>query len=310
MIKEKILVVDDEEDLRNLVKMTLEMGEFEVVTASDGEEALEKLYREKPSLIILDLSLPKIDGYEVCKRIRADVLYTYLPIIMLTSKVKVEDKLKGLNLGTDEYVTKPFEPMELLARVKSLIRRTRSGLSANPLTQLPGNVAIERVIDDVIRKNIPFAVLYLDLNNFKAYNDYYGYHKGDEVIRTTARIIIKVVKELGNKFDFIGHIGGDDFIVVTTPDKVDMICSNIIEKFDLQIPYLYEKEEKQKGYIVTMDRQNKKVKFSFISVAIGVVTNRLRKFSHSGEISSLGTELKKYAKMKGKSAYVVDKRKE
>ncbi|TET39777.1 MAG: diguanylate cyclase, partial [Elusimicrobia bacterium] len=153
-----------------------------------------------------------------------------------------------------------------------------------------------------------FAVLYLDLSNFKSFNDKYSYLRGDKVLRITAQIILKAVKQKGNPDDFIGHIGGDDFIVVTSPDKVDALCRSIIKDFGQEIPSLYDEEDRKRKYIITKDRLNKTTKFPLMTIAIGVVTNKSRKFASPAEISDVGAELKKYAKLKKGSSYVVDKR--
>lgn len=308
MVKEKILVIDDEENIANLVKDILEGEGFEVMLAYDGEVALEKMHQSPPDLVILDLRLPGMSGYQVCQQIREDVSLTHIPIIMLTAKGSTSDKVIGLSFAPDDYVTKPFQEEELVARVRTHLTRTASDLSANPLTKLPGNVPLTQALERCLSQERLFAVLYLDLSNFKAFNDKYSYLRGDKVIRMTAQIIVKIIKEKGNANDFIGHIGGDDFIIVTTPDKVDMLCTNIIKDFGREIPNLYDEEDRERGYIITKDRLNRITKFPLLTISIGVVTNKLRKFTSPAEISDVGAELKRYAKMKKGSNYVVDKR--
>lgn len=308
MSGEKILVIDDEEDIANLVKTTLEGEGFEVTIAYDGEGALEKIHQISPDLVILDLRLPGMSGYQVCQKIREDISLAHIPIIMLTAKGSTSDKVIGLSFAPDDYVTKPFQGEELVARVKTHLTRTASDISANPLTKLPGNIPLAQALERCLSQNRLFAVLYLDLSNFKSFNDKYSYLRGDKVIRTTAQIILKAVKEKGNPGDFIGHIGGDDFIIITTPDKVDILCRSIIKDFDQEIPNLYDEEDRKRGYIVTKDRLNKTRKFPLMTISIGVVTNKSRKFTSPAEISDVGAELKRYAKLKKKSSYVVDKR--
>jgi diguanylate cyclase (GGDEF)-like protein len=310
MSKEKILVIDDEENIANLVKDILEGEGFQVTLAYNGEEALEKIHQAPPDLVILDLRLPGMSGYQVCQKIREDVSFTHMPIIMLTAKGSTADKVIGLSFAPDDYVTKPFQEEELVARVRTHLTRTASDLSANPLTKLPGNIALTEAIERCLTRDRLFAVLYLDLSNFKAFNDNYSYLRGDKVLRTTAEIILKVVKEKGNTDDFIGHIGGDDFIVITSPDKVDGLCRGMIKDFDHEIPNLYDEKDRKKGYIITKDRLNRTTKFPLLTISIGVVTNKSRKFSSPAEISDVGTELKRYAKLKKGSSYVVDKREE
>jgi diguanylate cyclase (GGDEF)-like protein len=310
MSKEKILVIDDEENIANLVKDILEGEGFQVTLAYNGEEALEKIHQAPPDLVILDLRLPGMSGYQVCQSIREDVSLAHIPIIMLTAKGSTSDKVIGLSFAPDDYITKPFQEEELVARVKTHLTRTASDLSANPLTKLPGNIALTEALERCLTRGRLFAVLYLDLSNFKAFNDNYSYLRGDKVLRTTAEIILKVVKEKGNTDDFIGHIGGDDFIVITSPDKVDGLCRGMIKDFDQEIPNLYDEKDRKKGYIITKDRLNRTTKFPLLTISIGVVTNKSRKFSSPAEISDVGGELKRYAKLKKGSSYVVDKREE
>jgi len=308
MSKEKILVIDDEENIANLVKDILESEGFEVTLAYDGEWALEKIHQITPDLVILDLRLPGMSGYQVCQKIREDISLAHIPIIMLTAKGSTSDKVIGLSFAPDDYVTKPFQAEELVARVKTHLTRTASDISANPLTKLPGNIPLTQALERCLSQDHLFAVLYLDLSNFKAFNDKYSYLRGDKVIRTTAQIILKVIKEKGNPGDFIGHIGGDDFIIITTPDKVDVLCRGIIKDFDQEIPNLYDEEDRKREYIVTKDRLNKTMNFPLMTISIGVVTNKSRKFISPAEISDVGAELKRYAKLKKGSGYVVDKR--
>ena len=154
---------------------------------------------------------------------------------MLTGKGDLADKVGGIDSGADDYIVKPFEPQELIARIRMIIRRAQRDLEANPLTRLPGNVSILNELQRKIDQNSIFAICYIDLDKFKSYNDKYGFEHGDEVIKETARILIRTKRELGNPDDFIGHIGGDDFVAITTPDKVDALCQKIIDDFDIAI---------------------------------------------------------------------------
>jgi diguanylate cyclase (GGDEF)-like protein len=197
----------------------------------------------------------------------------------------VEDKVAGLEAGADDYITKPFDNLELVARVKTHLRRAKQEKSFNPLTGLPGNILIEEEIKhrvaDTKRK---FAVLYVDLDNFKAFNDVYGFLKGDEVIKFVAHIMNKNVKDLGNPDDFVGHIGGDDFITITTPEKLEVICRAIINQFDSTISLFYSSEDRKRGYIVTRDRTNQEIQYPFMSLSIAVVSNEKRNIENHWQV--------------------------
>ena len=154
----------------------------------------------------------------------------------------------------------------------------------------------------------PFACCYVDLDKFKAYNDKYGFEHGDAVIRETGRILIRAAGQSGKPDDFIGHIGGDDFVLITTPDVVDKICQDIIAEFEKASPLFYNEADRKKGYIIAHDRKGKEMKVPLLSISIGVVTNEKRKIEHVAQISEIGAELKSFAKSLERSNYVKDKR--
>ncbi|MBU4305575.1 MAG: response regulator [Candidatus Omnitrophica bacterium] len=309
MRKQKILIIDDEPDIRDVLKITLEGEGFDVCEAQDGVDGLEKVHKTSPDLVILDYKMPKMDGHEVCRILKKDILLRHMPIIMLTGKGELKDKVQGINAGADDYIVKPFEPQELVARIKMIVRRSTRDLDANPLSRLPGNVTIMSELEAAINSGKQFAVCYLDLDKFKAFNDTYGFEHGDEVIRETARIILNVVHEQGNPDDFVGHIGGDDYVFLTTLDKAEELCIKIIENFDQAAPTFYTNEDRQRGYVVAKDRQGKELRLPLISISIGIVTNEHRTISHVAEIGEIGAELKKLAKSKQKSNFVRDSRK-
>lgn len=302
-----VLVVDDDPDILELLVASLE-SEFRVVKASAGTEALERIKSSTPDLLVLDYNLPDILGVDICKILRKDPLFFHIPILMLTGKGEVEDKVKGLESGADDYMVKPFNPQELVARIRMLIRRSGVNLDANPLTRLPGNVSINRELTENIDTNELFAVLYIDIDQFKALNDYYGFARGDDLIKETARIIINAVQQKGTVNDFIGHIGGDDFVIITIPACAEEIAKAIISAFDKTSPKFFEEADRIKGYIETKNREGQIRKFTFPTISIGIVTNVSRTFTHPAQISSLGAEIKSLAKKIPESKYLFDQR--
>jgi diguanylate cyclase (GGDEF)-like protein len=305
----RVLVVDDEPDIRDVLKITLEAENYEVIEAENGEEAIKLIALKTPDLVLLDYKMPKMDGREVCRRVKKDILLRHLPIIMVTGKGEITDKVDGIDAGADDYIVKPFEPEELLAHIKMILRRAEIDLEANPLTRLPGNISILKELNQRLDSKDYFAVCYVDLDKFKAYNDIYGFERGDNVIKETARILLRTIKELGNPEDFVGHIGGDDFVVITTIPKADAIASRIIENFDQAIRGFYNETDWNNGYLIAHDRQGVERKFPLLSISLGVVTNEFRKIDHVAQIGEIGAELKAYAKSMKKSNFVVDKRK-
>jgi len=305
----RVLIADDDPDIRDVLKLTLLSEEnYEVIEAKDGKEALNIITTKPLDLVLLDYQMPKMDGREVCAKIKKDLLLRHVPIIMVTGRGDIRDKVGGIDAGADDYVVKPFEPQELMARIRMILRRTERDLEANPLTRLPGNVAILNELSKKLDSKALFAVCYVDLDKFKSYNDKYGFEHGDDVIRETARILIRATQEQGNPDDFIGHIGGDDFVVVTKLETADNICKKIIEEFEKTAPGFYNETDRKRGYIVTKDRQGIERHIPLLSVSIGVVTNENRKIEHVAEIGEIGAELKSYAKSLERSNYVKDQR--
>ena len=308
MPKARIIIIDDDEDIRDVLKLALTEEGYEVLEAENGLVGFELIKNKNPNLVIVDYKMPKMTGPELCAVVKKDILMSHLPIIMLTGKGDVLDKVSGINAGADDYIVKPFEPQELLARIKMTLRRSERDLDANPLTRLPGNVSILNELQNRIDKKSPLAVLYIDLDKFKVYNDKYGFSHGDEAIRETARLLIRATQELGNPDDFIGHIGGDDFVVVTTPLKVDAICQKIVRDFEVASPSFYNEDDRKAGFISGRDRKGVEQKFGLLSVSIGVVTNEKKELTHVAQIGEIGAELKEAAKRIERSSYVKDKR--
>ncbi len=307
MYKLKVLVVDDDPFILEVIEITLK-EDYEIIKATTGNEAWEKIKEENPDVLILDYMLPDLWGTEICKTLRRDPLWMHLPILMLTGKGEISDKVRGLEAGADDYMVKPFAPKELLARIRMLIRRAQINLDANPLTRLPGNVGIYKELEERIKSKETFAVLYIDLDNFKALNDYYGFERGDRVIKETANILINAIQEKGKDTDFIGHIGGDDFVIVTGVDNAEGVAKKIINDFDRISPNFFDEKDRLKGYIETLSREKEMRRFGFITISIGIVTNVSREFNHVGQISSLGAEVKSLAKKFNQSKYIIDKR--
>jgi diguanylate cyclase (GGDEF)-like protein len=310
MMRPRVLLVDDDPDILDVLEITLSEDNYDISKARDGEEAL-KVIRSRPfDLIILDHNMPKMTGREVCAEIKKDILLRHIPVLMVTGKGEVHDKVCGLEAGADDYIVKPFEPKELLARIRMTLKRSERDLDANPLTRLPGNISIIGELSERIDKKEKFAVCYVDLNKFKAYNDSYGFEHGDDIIKETARILIRAVQETGTDSDFIGHIGGDDFVVITKVEAAEAISARIIADFDLSAPNFYNETDRKNGYILAKDRAGNMQKVPLVSVSIGIVTNELRKIEHVAQVGEIGAELKAFAKSKEGSTYVKDKRKE
>ncbi|HWH33667.1 MAG TPA: response regulator [Egibacteraceae bacterium] len=308
-MRDTILVVDNEPDILRFVDVNLRLEGFDVVTAADGEEALERAFELRPALIVLDVMMPKLDGFEVCRRLRADSRTRMIPVIILTAKTTMIDKVVGLTAGADDYVLKPFDPIELVARVRTTLKRSAELLDSSPLTGLPGNHAIGQELARRLADDAAIAAIYADLNEFKAFNDRYGFLKGDEVIVLLADCLREALREHAGDDGFLGHIGGDDFIALCTPAQVPLVCERVIELFDGRIPGLYDPEESARGWIEIEDRRGELRRYRIMTVAMGVATTERRQFSDHRELVQVATEMKNYVKRnRHSSAYAVDVR--
>ncbi len=305
---ETILVVDDDPDIARFVEVNLRSAGYDVVVAGDGEQALERAADLRPDLVLLDVMMPRIDGFEVAQRLRKNPQTANTSIIMLTAKALSADKVTGLQSGADDYIIKPFDPIELLARVKGTLRRAKEMRNLSPLTGLPGNIRIQEEIERQVREGHEFAVLYCDLDNFKAYNDQKGFVRGDRLIQATARIIQDAVVEGSGAEGFVGHVGGDDFVAVVEPEMAEDVAKRVCERFDQDRSLYYEDEDLERGFVRMEDRKGVEQDIPLVSVSVGIATTSKRAFAHYGEAVAVATEMKQFAKRDGGSSYAVDRR--
>lgn len=310
MAGEKILVVEDNKDLLQVLNEVLNRDGYQTVFARSGKDALEMARTELPNLVILDLRIPEPDGFEVTAVLKDNFRTAHIPILMITGVwLEIENKVKGLHIGADDYIIKPFDNQELLARVEATLRREHIARDSNPLTELPGNKAIAREIDRRLTKKEPLAILYNDLDNFKPFNDYYGYSRGDIAIKEIADLISSSVEEFGNQEDFIGHIGGDDFIIITTPDRIEPVSTKIFDGLTEISSRLYKEEDVLKGYFEVEDRRGEIRRFTpRFRMTIAGVTNLKIDFESHLQVSDRLAELKHFGKAQGGDILVVDRR--
>src|SRR5262249_21214157 len=255
-----------------------------------GEEGLSYALREVPQLLLLDIVLPGIDGFEVVQRLRAHAKTAHIPVVMLSARPDTADRVLNFDLRVDDFLTKPYNHDELMARINLRLRQMRENL-LNPLTGLPGGLAVERAIESQLGGGAPWSILYLDLDNFKAYNDVYGFLRGNDLIQLVARLAAETVREDGNLGDFVGHIGGDDFVIVTTPDRVATLCERLIARWDAESRDYYDPADLADGVLVAVDRQGHQQAFPLVAVSIGVVTNAHRPVKSIEAVSQIAAEV-------------------
>ena len=306
--EEKIVIINNDSDILDLTEIYLQAKGYQTVSAMTGDEGLEIVRNDPPSLILLDLDLPDTRGTDVIEALKMDPALWHIPIIFFTAKTNMEEKTLGMQLGADDYVVKPFEPEELLSRVKMILIRTSHILDASPLTKLPGNTSINTKITQLIEQPGKYAICYLDIDHFKAFNDEYGFSQGDLVLENTAALLTDILENNMAKPPFIGHIGGDDFVFIVSPEYADSCCRKIIKVFDTMAAGLYSETDRKNGFITVRDRSGKKRETPLMSLSIAVITNEQKQISHIAEINAIATELKKHAKSFAGSIFVKDRR--
>ena len=305
---EKILVVDDDPDIVKFIEVTLTRAGFDVGVAFDGRDALERVSEWRPDLVLLDIMLPTIDGFEVAHELRRSARLTGMAIIIVSARGLPEDRLRGLSIGVDDYIVKPFEPDILLARVRAALRRLHDMRSLSPLTGLPGTVLIEEEIRRALERDDDFALLYVDLDNFKVLNDTKGWDVGNQVILAAARVIDEAVTRFAGPGGFVGHIGGDDFVALVPADVAEQTATWVCKRFDEDVGAFYGPDELDRGYVEATDRRGARVRHALVTISVGIATTAVRSFSEFGEVVSVATEMKQAAKRAEGSCYAVDRR--
>ncbi len=305
---EQILVVDDDPDILKFVEMNLELEGFDVALAGGGREALEKAKASPPDLMLLDVMMPEIDGLTVLKRMRSDPLTANIPVIVLTARSLAEDRVKGLDLGADDYITKPFDLEELIARIRTVLRRSQQMRDLSPLTGLPGNFQIASELERRVERGKDFAVVHADLDNFKAFNDHYGFLRGDAVIKFTAKVLNEAASTIGDEDAFVGHVGGDDFVAVVNDHNAEPFCEYVVTNFDDGILDFYDTVDALQGYIEVTDRRGERHAFPVCSLSMGVATSARKALTSEWEASSVASEMKEVAKRTPGTNYQIDRR--
>lgn len=299
----RVLLVDDDESIRAICEEVLTNTGYGVRSAGSIAEAREAIRESRPDLMLLDVSLPDGDGFSFLEELKAERASSHLPVIFISARSDTHAKVRALKLGGDDYLVKPFDAIELGARVESVLRRKENELGSSPTTQLPGSGAIEREVQRRLAERKPFAFCYLDLDNLKAYNDYYGFAKADGVIKQTGDLLREIVGQEGAPGDFLGHVAGDDFVLVVDPGRVDAICQRAIESFDRIIPLYYDRQDRERGYIEAEDRYGERRRFPLMSVSIVAVMVEPGQADHA-TLAKLAAELKKRAKAIPGSVYL------
>lgn len=307
----RILVADKDRLVLSLVSTRLTARGYEVVEVTDKEDVLRYIDTEPVDLILLSTEVDRYGGTYLIEHIRHRPHLTTVPVIMMTEKDHLAELMVGQDCGFDDFLIKPFDAFTLQLRVAINIRRARDRVDANALTHLPGNHAIGRYVQRKIEKGEKFSVLYIDINHFKAFNDVYGFQKGDDVIRHTGRILVATARTAVKEGEYlIGHIGGDDFVAVMNPDFEEAFARNFLDEFDRIISTYYNEDDQKRGYVRVTNRRGKRENIALMSCSVAACNNVYRSYISLAEIAQDAAQVKSFLKSQPGSHYLRDRRSE
>ncbi|UZP68034.1 diguanylate cyclase [Desulfovibrio mangrovi] len=271
--------------------------------------AVEQLLTDPPALLVTDAVLPDMSGETLVTLVKSENVYRQVPTVLCMPRKVLYGETDWSQMEADDIILAPFEDQEFKARVELTLNRMSRSLDANPLTRLPGNTTIIQFIKDNIARKRDFALGYADLDNFKAFNDKYGFSRGDEALMMAARIIVNTVRSFPGPLSFVGHVGGDDFVFALPLETVEPACKRLVAAFDAIVPSFYDEEDRERGSIVSKDRKGQTQTFPLMAISIAVVCNRNGSLNHYAQASAIAMQLKKKAKEDPRSNYVIDQRK-
>ena len=289
MAKGRILVVEDDFDISNMLRIYFSGQGYDVQVAPRGGDALLLTRKQLPQLIVLDIMLPDIDGYAVCRELRQTTRTSHIPIIFLTQKDERSDKITGLELGADDYITKPFDIEELKLRVKNAIDRVDREKSMDPRSNLPSSKLIEDQLRDLMRRKETWTYLDLKISQFEPFQELYGFVASTEALRFTALLIGEVVDELGTPDDFIGHAGNDNFVVITFSPKAQVLQDRLVSRFNDEVKQHYSFIDRERAHIVLENGETRPL----MTISAGAVSNATQNFADIREITELAAEARR-----------------
>ncbi len=292
MSKARLLIVEDDHDIATMLRIYFASQGYDVDIAGRGSEALEKTRQNMPHLIILDIMLPDFDGFEVCRTLRTHTRTSHVPIIFLTQKDERSDKLQGLELGADDYITKPFDIEELKLRVQRAISRAEQQSLTDPRSGLPSGRLIEEQLRRIIQSD-GWALMDLRINSFSAFTEAYGFVAGDDVLRFTAMLLNEVVDQYGTPQDFIGHVGGSNFILITDQDRAEAMRKILKERFAQEVLAHYNFIDREQGYLLITDDSGRTIQTPLMTLAIGVISPKEQPFADIREITEMAAEARR-----------------
>ena len=272
MSKGRILVVEDDPDISQMLRIYFNSQGYEVLAVARGNDALDVCRKKQPNVVVLDIMLPDMDGYDVCRELRGNLRTSHIPIIFLTQKDERSDKIAGLELGADDYITKPFDIEELKLRIQGAIRRAEATSLTDPTTALPSAKLIEEQLKVLIGRD-GWAMLYIVINHIDAFTEAQDIVAQDDFLRFVAMILNETVEAHGTPNDFIGHTSGNDFMIITVSPALDAIREEFSARFDQGVFTFYDFVTRERGYVIYTDRQGTQQESPLMNLSIGVLTD-------------------------------------
>ncbi len=303
-----ILLIDSDPASQQDLADPLIKNDYLVSHARGAREGMEKIYESCPDVILLARKLPDMDGLLFCAELKNDLVLRHIPLILIDFEPLLEGELAARESGADDYLHKPVSTGELDGRIRQILRQGTMGFNCHPVTGLPGYDAVYHKVQETLEKGRPFAICFLDIHEFRHFNQRYGYARGDELLRKISRGVVEVLQSGSRYLDFFGHLGADDFVLVTDPNRAEALCSKIVERFEQSVPGFYEPSDLEKGYILTRCRNGKETSHKRIFLSIAIITHEAGRPAHVARIVEQGSELLTLAKKEKKSLWVKERR--
>ncbi len=300
-----IIIVCESIVVKNIIEKTL-LGLYDLIFFSEFNSALDCIYNSLPDLILVHADSTDSAIKEVLITLKEDPMFSQIPVQCIFPDSVLRPEWDAMPV--EDYLWESDLERDLYDRIELCLYRSERIVEINPLTRLPGNISINKQIEKRLKKKEVFALSYADLDNFKPFNDVYGFSRGDEVIKIAGRLILNIVKNRQLCNSFVGHIGGDDFVYIMKPESVEETSQEIINAFDRIIPVFYDMSDRERGYIESVNRQGNVNVFNIVSLSIGITFTTNGVFSHYGELTERASEMKKYAKQFEGSCYKTDRR--
>jgi PleD family two-component response regulator len=303
-----ILIADPRAETLGRLEACLRHAGFGLTLVETGQAAMQAFYAARPRCVILNHDMQGSRDVSLLQEIKGDNVYGHLPCIAIISQEGLESVQDWTVMPADDYLLEPLNDTEIVSRTKLCLARAQRDVNANPLTGLPGNLTIMREAEHRLGQGEPFSFAYLDIDHFKAYNDKYGFSRGDEILRMTSRVLVNALRNLDDPDNYVGHIGGDDFVFITPCALMPVACNEVTSHFDLIVPDFYDDEDRRRGCIQSVDRQGAPHQYPLMSVSIGAVDTSVTAVRHMAEMFSRVTEVKSFTKRLPGSNFIIDRR--